>query len=152
MPSCKFYINKSDYRKINKDIEQIGETQDILFKDTTDMMNPILMMRSGTRFDNQANYCYLEQTGKYYYINDCEYSNGYYLLHLHVDVLMTYKDGILAQAAILKRSSSLYNSYLQDDKFKVYEYTNVRTIGFDNGFDANKQEFVLAMAGGSSSV
>lgn len=151
MPICKFYINKSDHRKITKDIEQIGTTQDILFKDTTDMMNPVLMMRSSDRFDINANYCYLDQTGKYYYINDCEYSNGYYLLHLHVDVLMTYQKAILAQPAILKRSSDHYNLYQQDDKFKIYEFTNVRTLEFPNGFDENKQQFILAVVGNTSS-
>ena len=147
MPSCTFYINKSDHRKITKDIEQIGTTQDILFKDTTDMMNPVLMMRSTDRFDINANYCYLDQTGKYYYINDCEYSNGYYLLHLHVDVLMTYQRAILAQPAIIKRNSSTYNLWQEDEKFKVYNYTNVRQRDFPSGFSAGTQNFLLTVVG-----
>lgn len=152
MPSCTFYINKSDHRKITKDIEQIGTTQDILFKDTTDMMNPVLMMRSSDRFDINANYCYLDQTGKYYYINDCEYSNGYYLLHLHVDVLMTYQNAILAQSAIVKRSNSLYNIYQEDEKFKVYNYTVQRHLDFHGGFDANTQNFLLTVVGKTTSI
>lgn len=153
MPQCIFYVNESDYRKITKTLKQIGTTQDILFKDTTDMMNPVLQMRSSTRFDNSANYCWLEQTGKYYYISDCEYDNGIYLLHLHVDVLMTYQRGILAQSAIVKRQENDYNLYQQDEKFKLFEYTNVRTVGFPEnmGFDANIQEFLLTVVGNTSS-
>ena len=154
MPSCTFYVNESDYRKITKTLKQIGNVQDVLFKDNTDMMNPVLMLRSQERFDNTANYCYLSQTGKYYYINDCEYDNGVYLLHLHIDVLMTYQKAILAQPAILKRNANLKNAYLQDDKFNVYEYTNVRTIGYPEnmGFSKNKQEFILAVVGNASSI
>lgn len=151
MPSCTFYVNESDYRKITKTLKQIGNVQDVLFKDTTDMMNPVLMLRTQERFDNTANYCYLSQTGKYYYINDCEYDNGVYLLHLHVDVLMSYQRAILAQPAILKRSNDRYNLFQTDDKFKLFEYTQVRTLEFENGFDAGKQEFVLAVVGSTTS-
>lgn len=151
MPSATFYVNESDYRKITKTLQRIGNVQDVLFKDNTDMMNPVLMLRSQERFDNTANYCYLEQTGKYYYINDCEYDNGVYLLHLHVDVLMTYQRAILAQPAILKRSSDKFNLYQTDDKFKTFEFTNVRTIEFKGGFDENIQEFILAVVGKTTS-
>lgn len=156
MPSATFYINESDHRKITKTLKQIGTVQDILFKDTTDMMNPSIQVRtvgSGTetRFDIDANYCYLEQTGKYYYITDAEYNNGYYTLNLHVDVLMTYQKAILAQPAIIKRQTSLYNLWQQDDKFKTYEFTNVRTVGFNGGFSENVQNFLLAVVGRTSS-
>lgn len=151
MPQCIFYVNESDYRKITKTLKQIGTTQDILFKDTTDMMNPVLQMRSTTRFDNTANYCWLEQTGKYYYISDCEYDNGIYLLHLHVDVLMTYQRAILAQSAILKRQTNQYNLWQMDDKFRLFEYSNVRTILFPSGFNKNKQEFLLTVVGNTNS-
>ena len=155
MPSATFYINESDHRKITKTLKQIGTTQDILFKDTTDMMNPSIQVRtvgSGTetRFDIDANYCYLSQTGKYYYITDAEYNNGYYTLKLHVDVLMTYQHAILAQPAILKRSSDRYNLYQQDEKFKLYEFTNVRTLEFENGFDEDIQNFILAVVGNTT--
>lgn len=151
MPQCIFYVNESDNRKITKELKQIGSTEDILFKDNTDMMNPVLIMRSQTRFDNTCNYCWLEQTGKYYYINDCEYDNGVYYLHLHVDVLMTYQRGILAQSAILKRQTNHYNLWQIDDKFRLFEYTNVRTILFPSGFNKNKQEFLLTVVGNTSS-
>lgn len=151
MPQCILYINESDHRKITKSLKQIGTTQDILFKDNTDMMNPVLQMRSETRFDIDANYCWLEQTGKYYYISDCTYSNGVYELKLHVDVLMTYQQAILAQPAILKRNANTFNLYQTDDKFKCFEFTNVRTIEFDSGFDESKQEFILAVVGNTSS-
>ena len=152
MPSATFYVNESDYRKITKTLKQIGHVQDILFKDNTDMMNPVLMMRSQERFDNTANYCYLEQTGKYYYIDDCEYDNGVYLLHLHVDVLMTYQKAILAQPAIIKRSSSLFNIYQEDEKFKVYNYTVTRHKDFKSGFDKNIQNFLLTVIGSGATV
>ena len=154
MPSCTFYVNESDYRKITKTLKQIGNVQDVLFKDNTDMMNPVLMMRTTERFDNTANYCYIEQTGKYYYINDCEYDNGVYLLHLHVDVLMTYQRAILAQPAIIKRSanSNYYNLWQEDEKFKVYNFTNVRSKDFSGGFSATTQNFLLTVIGNTSTT
>ena len=152
MPQCIFYVNESDYRKITKTLKQIGTTQDILFKDNTDMMNPVLMLRSSTRFDNTANYCWLEQTGKYYYINDCEYDNGVYLLHLHVDVLMTYQRAILAQPAILKRNSQTWNLWQEDEKFKTFNYTSIRLKDFPSGFSAGTQNFLLTVIGNTSST
>lgn len=161
MSNATFYINESDYRKITKSLQQIGTVQDVKFKDDTELVNPTISIRNPvdsnnveTRLDIDSNYVYLEQTGRYYYINDVTYSQGRIYMRLKCDVLMSFQKAILAQPAILKRNANLKNAYLQDDKFNVYEFTNVRTVGFPEnmGFSKNKQEFILAVVGSTSSI
>ena len=148
-----FYLNKSDERCINKEISQVGSVLDIIFKDDTDLLNPVISLHTDIDLSTEANYCWLEQTNRYYYITGATYSQGRYTLQLHVDVLMSHRKGILAESVITKRQAKRFSKYQADDKFDLYEYTNVRTVGFkDCGFNKNKQEFVLIVAGGTSNV
>lgn len=56
-----------------------------------------------------------ETRNRYYYINDVTYiSNDLILLELHIDVLTTYYYDYYSQSLFIERSSSNYNSYLED--------------------------------------
>lgn len=51
------------------------------------------------------NYCYIPIFNRYYFINDIEiFPNNIYRLHLHIDVLETYKEDIL------KITGNIYNA------------------------------------------
>ena len=87
----KVYNNKSNKKVVNKTIEEVQEI-DFIFKDDTDITNPILILQSY----QSGNYCYIPNLNRYYYIDRVIVMNGgFYKLHLEIDVLMSYKNEIM---------------------------------------------------------
>lgn len=97
---------------------------------------------------NDSNYIYVEEFGRYYYITNI-ISINYTLweLHCHVDVLMSYKEQIRAQIAIVARQEAQYNLMLDDGIFMCYQNPKIQTKLFSNATPFETQEFVLVVAG-----
>lgn len=100
-------------------------------KDETDILNPVLTLY----FDGdttpiiKANYCYIPEWSRYYYIRDISIINtGLWRLSLHVDVLMSHRDDITNITCICTRNRDVYNSYLIDDRVPLQNNYNVQYI------------------------
>ena len=110
--TIKFYWNKTDKRYLNKSITQQGnDLTGVHFIDETELINPVIKLSS---FDeSKVNYMYVPDLDRYYYLTNVKFSQGFYLVSWHVDVLMSFKSSILSQEVILKRASdeSQYNLY-----------------------------------------
>lgn len=84
----------------------------------------------------EYNYCSFN--GYYYFIDTAHIINigkGIYDVPMALDVLMTYKDDILNSTAIIERSSSNYNMYLQDNMYNAYGYPLIGCKMFPKGFE-----------------
>lgn len=151
------YYNKSDKRYVSKDLEAItydgSDHIDIEMKEDTSIIDPTFILRTQSKVLT-ANYIYVPDLNRYYYINDYTVSHQRIYIDCHVDVLMSYKDSILAKNIIAKRSENRYNLYLPDEKFKLYNYPKIQTIMFNPKtsfkFDMNVEQFVLTTAGSVS--
>lgn len=56
------------------------------------------------------NYCYIPIFNRYYFINDIEiFPNNIYRLHLHIDVLETYKEDILKITGNIFNATTSYS-------------------------------------------
>ena len=156
----KLYFNKSDKRYVNKTLEAVtyeieGVTHDtvyIEFIDDSSVTDPTLKMTAFTG-GLKANYLWLEDLHRYYYIEDWTLSKGYIYLKCHVDVLMTYKDEIMRENVILDRQENKnnVNLYQDDPEFKIYNYTNIVTRNFRNGFSESVSAFLLTVVGKTTS-
>jgi len=139
-----FYKNKSDKKVVSKNIEQKINTNCIL-KDDTNIKNPTIIISNLTDLKN-CNYVYIEEFNRFYYINNITFSQQRYYIECNCDVLMSFRKDILNLKCIIKRQEKKYNLYLNDEKYKAFEYSRIKTIEFPNGF--TKQSFCLAIAGG----
>lgn len=146
-----FYKMKLDKRYLDKTEGLSGRStiNSVHFIDDTELVNPVMKL---TEFNEDAcNYVHIPSLHRYYYVTGVTYSKGYFLVNLHVDVLMSFKASILSQEVILKRASQegAYNLWQSDDEFKLYEFTSVRYKEFIGGssFNANTQNFVLCVMG-----
>ena len=146
MINVKFYWNKSENNRLNKDIQQLYSYDGIL-KEQVSIINPSIFIEQHIQNLGGANYMYIESLGRYYYIDDMV-SVSYTLteVHAHVDVLMSFKDYIISNGGIVKRSQNDWNLYLNDGSFKVYQYRTYSTYQFPNAFPADN-DLVLAVAG-----
>lgn len=107
-----FYTNHSDPRTLNKSLTELS-THDIKLLKPTNIMHPQLDL--ATQIPPEANYCYIEALGRYYYINAQTIIPGKInTTMLDVDVLMSFKSIINSSYVISNRSTNKPNKLLPD--------------------------------------
>lgn len=93
-----------------------------------------------------SNYCYISETGKYYYISpNYEIENHSVIVHLSEDVLMSLKTQLLAQTCTISRNENLSNAYLYDEGYQLLAYKNIVTKTFPSGI--NTDSIILMTVG-----
>lgn len=143
----KLYYNGSDERVVDKVLTPSdGVSYTAHFKDDSSIINPVLTLSPNVNIYNY-NYLYIPTFKRYYYITDVTVSTQRYIVNCKCDVLMSFKAGIKAQKCVIERSATLFNEYLEDERFKAYQYTHRDTYRFNGGFDEDAQEFILVVCG-----
>lgn len=98
------------------------------------------------------NYMYIQDLGRYYFIHPVLTANGYYKLNARCDVLMSHSTQIKKESGILKRSSSVFNTFLSDDLYNSLCYRRVQTLLFDKTpFSTSGNGYYLTVTGGNPS-
>lgn len=127
------YECKDDKRKLNKTLVSKG-TCGIQLRDSVNVINPVISipLRSDT-----FNYCHIDELQRYYYVDSIEYDKNLMILHLSVDVLMSYKDYINNLSCTVKRSQSLINGYISDSNMTISSLPQIQTLNFPRGFNSD---------------
>lgn len=147
--TVKFYKNKSDKNHVDKNITQIGsDITNAVIVDNVSITDPVFRLQDFTGFNPAtANYCYIDTLERYYYITDITIlTNDIYLIHCHVDVLMSFKSDIRSNTAIVARQQNIRNRYLNDGVFKTKANPGFNIVKFPSGF--TNYYYFLAVAGG----
>jgi hypothetical protein len=153
-----YYNNKSDRRYVDKNIVQISlqdhnNPVDITLINPTNIINPVFKVKDADIYMT-ANYCYVNDLHRFYFIDDITLDNGYGFLHCSVDVLMTYKEGLRNLEAVVTRQEAHVDFYQNDERYRIEQRTAKRTIAFSggdaSGFDFNNQQFILGVVGDNS--
>ena len=106
----QFLHNKSEYNTINKNTELVVE-KTITLKNDCDIVNPYLLLKLD---DNLflSNYAYIPDFKRYYFITGIEIlSKTLVAVSMHVDVLESFKDDVLAGTVHITESSNVDNYY-----------------------------------------
>lgn len=110
-----FYRNSSEDRHVNKKLTNV-DTFDVELKDSCSVQNPVLLLSKYSK----VNYCYIEDFGRYYYIDDItQIRKNLWQYTLRCDVLMSLKNDILNSKAIVERTEShkYYNKNFDDSEW-----------------------------------
>lgn len=142
------YFNQSDKRSIGKILQSIA-TVDIEMKEDTTLTDPTFILLDPNNY-LAANYMFVPNLSRYYFINNVTLSHQRAFIDCHVDVLESYKGDIKDHEVILERQQNEWNLYLDDPEFKIYQPTNIMTFPFPKGFSEDKQEYLLAVVGRTS--
>lgn len=82
--------------------------QDIngVLKDESSIVNPVVKMRQSSISNNitQYSYAYIPEFGRYYFITDKRFVDGLWELHMHCDVLATWRSQIGSSSQYIMRS------------------------------------------------
>lgn len=145
------YFNKSPANKVDKELEAIAYGTGVL-RDSCSIIDPVVLFETELipELMTKSNYCVIEEFGRSYFItNIISVTNKLWEFHLHVDVLMTYRDQLRRQDAVISRTVeySKRNMLLDDGWFSCYQDPIFETNYFSvtNPFEA--QEYVLVAAG-----
>ena len=136
--------NKSPAHQVKKDITKIAELTGT-FRDSVSVINPTIRIEynNPVAFD----YVYISHFGRWYFVEDVVMVRKNVMdVSLRVDVLETFADGILSNKAIIDKSASKYNLYLNDDSLKMYQKPLIQQIEFPNAL-FTQNEWVLIVSG-----
>lgn len=140
--SITFYTNSSDNNVLNKSISSTTSAT-VVFKENVDLIEPVLILQNNS-YIQASNY--MQMLGRYYYITSIECMPGNLLkVNARVDVLMSYRDQIKANSAIITRNANNVNTYIPDSKMKITSYTTVNTIQASAGFSNSLKYYLLAI-------
>lgn len=119
------YHNNAEQNRLDKTnfLESVSTLNGYL-RDKTSITNPsiIIEMSEFPIF----NYVYLSKFNRYYYVtNILSIATNLWQIDMHVDVLMSYKDKILLQSAIIERNEYEWNPYLIDSSLPVSKEPNI---------------------------
>lgn len=147
------YKNKSDTLHVNKDIEHVENVTGTL-REECSILVPTLTLNMTAQKIGSFNYIYIVEFARYYYVVGIEsIRDDLWTIHCEIDVLMTYREKLKEQYAIVSRQENLYNLYLDDDRFMVNAQRMVVTKAFPNrviagNADAGSLSYVFTVAGG----
>lgn len=139
-------VNSSEANCLNKNLYSSVSLTGHMREDTP-VSDPIFRIEYGN--PSTHNYCYISEFHRYYFIREIvSLRTSLWELHLHVDVLMSFRNYIRASMAILEEStSSGINNYLNNDVWVTTVKDKTDILSFPNGF-LNSGEYILITAGG----
>lgn len=116
------YRNNSENNRLSKQLETVHTYTNAIARNELEIIDPVIMIE-GESLD-AANYAYIAENNRYYFITKITKTRkNFYTFQLHCDVLMSFKDDLLFQNAIVSRSNGLWDSYLHDPKAKEKQFT-----------------------------
>lgn len=138
------YTTVSEKNAVNKSLTEVVTLTGTL-RESSSIINPVIMISANATITG-ANYAYIPDFGRYYFITGIEsVRNGLWRFYMRVDVLFTYRAQIKANSAIIQRNEINYDLKLNDGLFKVQQNPRIAQFSFPAGFTA--WNFVLAIAG-----
>ena len=146
-----FKKNLSPVNKVGKTFDSSTATFSVVLKENTNVFEPTFILQTDA---NLWNYNYIDGSqfsGRQYFIKNVR-SIGYnrFEVDAKTDVLETWKNEIKNNTAVIRRQEKLYNLYLDDPYFHVYNYERIQTIEFpDNSFMKSLQ-YILVTNGYST--
>lgn len=141
------YSTSSENNRVDKQLTNIATLSGTL-REQCSIITPTITIQGDISQLSKANYCYIPEFSRYYYINNIIIlNNSLCRIECSVDVLMTYKSQIRSLSGVIERQENEYNLYLEDGAFKTQARDNILTKGFPTGF-SNDGSFILAVAGG----
>ena len=121
-------------------------TQDGVLKDGSSIVDPVILVEASMTDVHNYNYAYIHTFGRFYFITDIVSIRSYLIeIHLHCDVLTSFRDEYKEISGIVERREVKPNTKINDGSFKVYQDRYVINLPFSGSF--TDFEYILALAG-----
>ena len=115
-----FYKYNGIKNKINKTLENGFTVNDVIIQNDFDITAFELLIKD-TNFNSEYNYCYIQDLGRYYFIESVEKMNGtIFRIRLTVDVLKSFSTQIENINAIITKSENPDNNFVNCEVSENY--------------------------------
>lgn len=155
------YQTTSPANKVDKDISIVLDNVSGTLRKGTSIIDPVIVIQcdNSDQWRKQLNYARIDAFGRYYFVTNIVAVEGtwestqypspeaLWEIHMHVDVLMSYKEQIKKQTAVIARQEGKYNLMLDDGIFMTYQNPKLQTKLFSEPAPFETQEFILMIAG-----
>jgi hypothetical protein len=141
----KIYTNNSEKIALSKNLTELMTVSGVL-REMTSIQNPTIILNRNITDLINCNYVFIEDFNRYYYVNNItSVKQNLTQLDLSCDVLMSFKDDILKQTAIIKKQQDNWNLYIDDGSFSAQQNSRVQIKSFPNSIEG--ESYVLVLAG-----
>ena len=140
-----FYKYNGIKNKINKTLSNGLTINDVIMHNDFDITAFELLIKD-TNFNSEYNYCYIQDLGRYYFIENVEKMNGtIYKIRLTVDVLKSFSTQIENINAVITKSENPDDNFVDCEKSE--NYTN-EVINLTDNFNHNGNLILVTSLGG----
>ena len=140
-----FYKYNDIKNKINKTLSGGLTVNDVIMHNDFDITAFELLIKNSD-FNSEYNYCYIQDLGRYYFIESVEKMNGtIYKIRVSVDVLKSFSTQIENINAIITKSENPDNDFVDCEKSE--NYTN-EVINLTDNFNHNGNLILVTSLGG----
>lgn len=136
---------------IDKTVTIVADYTGAVARVNLSVENPVLILEESVANIMSANYCYIAEFHRYYFITDKTADvNGVWTISLKVDVLESFKNDIFQLKGIVQRQKDNYDMYLRDDKIPIGARKTVAVRNFGYVFGNNSVPSVVMLVLGGS--
>lgn len=129
------YKNLSDNKDAIKDITIIKEANGTMKEDCS-ILDPVIIMKNFSELFT-ANYLFIEDFNRYYFINDITVlNNGYSSISCHHDILSNAMPYLQKLDAVIARQEFIYNPDLNDASIPVLQNEKTQYKRFPGEFNS----------------
>ena len=140
-----FYKYDGIKNKINKTLENGLTVNDVIMHNDFDITAFELLIKD-TNFNSEYNYCYIQDLGRYYFIESVEKMNGtIYKIRLTVDVLKSFSTQIENINAIITKSENPDDNFVDCEKSENY---TSEVINLTDNFNHSGNLILVTSLGG----
>ena len=144
----KIGITKSEKTALDKTVTSETSYSGTLINNSN-VINPSILIKAGADDIATKNYMTISKFGRKYFITEVTaLTESTCLVSGHVDVLSTYASEIRKNTAIVGRSETRWNLYLDDNMIKTDARTVIYTINdFNGGYFVDSPHIALVVVG-----
>lgn len=140
-----FYKYNDIKNKINKTLSGGLTVNDVVIQNDFDITAFELLIKN-SNFNSEYNYCYIQDLGRYYFIESVEKMNGtIYKIRLTVDVLKSFSTQIENIQAIITKSENPDDNFVDCEKSENY---TSEVINMTDNFNHNGNLILVTSLGG----
>lgn len=140
-----FYKYNDIKNKINKTLENGLTVNDVVIQNDFDITAFELLIKNSD-FNPEYNYCYIQDLGRYYFIESVERMNGsIYKIRLTVDVLKSFSTQIENINAVITKSENPDDNFVDCEKSENY---TSEVINLTDNFNHSGNLILVTSLGG----
>ena len=140
-----FYKYNDIKNKINKTLSGGLTVNDVIMHNDFDITAFELLIKNSD-FNSEYNYCYIQDLGRYYFIESVEKMNGtIYKIRVSVDVLKSFSTQIENINAVITKSENPDDNFVDCEKSENY---TSEVINMTDNFNHNGNLILVTSLGG----